>query len=272
MEETPPFKLRWYQYRLRSLLLLMLATCIVMSFVAVARKEREKPCSMGGGQSSRPDHEYPNIECLVWCDGNGRPYYAIALGYADFDPNLPVPLPSFRYTYTQEKGGQLLIDGKEIELFHRRHLLALDPFGRMVELALSPSEETLVAAGDPERVWEDVVLKRLYRREGRRQHGVLVGHWTYRDAEGRKAYEGTYAQGKRDGKWTYYYQSGRLRAEMMYKQGKLDGECKYYAADGTLKDTVRWRDDRPLDRTVRQVGLQRVETRGPGGSRVSSGL
>jgi hypothetical protein len=112
-------------------------------------------------------------------------------------------------------------------------------------------------------MWEDVVLKRLYRREGQVQNGVLVGHWTYSDCDGSKAYEGTYVQGQRDGKWTYYHENGKVRAELAYRQGKLHGQCKYYDDDGKPIDTVTWEDDYPVDRTVRYVGLQSSEVRSP---------
>ena len=132
--------------------------CIAMSWIAVelrrVGKLCESPQSQGGGQSSRPDREYRNIDCQLWTDGNRNLYYAICMGYVDFDPNLPVP--PIRYEYKYHDGfGELLIDGHTIESSHRGQLLALNPFGRMVELSLSPSEESIVASGVVERVWED---------------------------------------------------------------------------------------------------------------------
>lgn len=271
MEETAPFKLKWYQYRLRSLLLLMLATCLVMSCVATAlQKERKKRESArteyeGGGFVS-DDAEEAHLKCLVWCNHYGGLYHAVIVRNVDFDPDLPDSFPSYTFHYDMDLGGDLRLDGKEIEPAHRHHLLALGPFGRWEDLSLSPSEEAIVVKANASRTWNNVVLKRLYRVEGGRQQGVRVGHWTYCDTKGRKDFEGMYVEGKRDGKWTYYYEKGGVRAEMMYKLGHLDGDYKYYAPDGKLKDTVRWREGYPVDRTVRQVGFGYGEVRSPHGS------
>ena len=263
----PKPKLGRYQYSLRSLMILMLLSCIAMSWVGIelrkAREQRELPQWMGGGQSSLPDREYRNIDCLVWRDGNHCLYYAICMGYVDFDPNLP--LPPFQCQLTSgEDVGEVVINGKRIDSSHRGRLLALNPFGRMVEISLSPHEEKLVASDDVDQIWKDVVLKRLYRREGRVENGRPVGHWTYGDSSGRKGYEGRYLQGKRDGKCTYYHENGRVRAEFVYKRGKLHGQCKYYSGEGRLTDSISWKDDYPIDRTVRQTGLAHSEVRNPG--------
>ena len=53
---VPKPKLRWFQFSLRSLLVLTLVASIAMSWIAVelrkAKQRRELPQTMGGGQSS----------------------------------------------------------------------------------------------------------------------------------------------------------------------------------------------------------------------------
>ena len=147
----------------------------------------------------------------------------------------------------------------------------MNPFGKMVEVSLTHDEEEIVASGVSEKVWEEVVLKKLYRPEGERRNGSRAGHWTFCDSSGKKAYEGDYLQGQRDGKWIYYYEIGKTRAELMYKQGELNGQCRYYDYEGKCIDSVSWKGDHPVDRTVQEVGLARTEARGPGGVSVSAG-
>jgi hypothetical protein len=205
----------------------------------------------------------------MWCNENGRLYYAIAIGYVDFDPNLP--RFNFKYTYDIDKGGELIVNGTSVPPSRSKRLLALNPFGEMEEVSLSPPDEDLVVLGDETRIWNDVVLKRLYRCDGRAEGGVLVGHWTYADADGRKAYEGSYSNGKRDGLWTYFYRNGNIRAEMSYKGGELDGQCKYFDANGKPTETVSWKHDFPVEHPVTEVGLGRSETRNPDRTSTASG-
>jgi hypothetical protein len=255
----------------RTILLLPFAcvgTIAIAAELQTLQVQRESPSVMGNGYSFRRDREYQHIECQLWRDTNQRFYYGICIGYVSCDPSLPVRLPTYEFKHPG-KDGELLIDGKKIERSQARRLLVLDPFGKMVEIPLSPEEEQMLkSARDNKRyeevLWEEIVLKRLYRREGRVEDGKLAGHWIYSDSDGKKAYEGTYVRGRRDGTWTYYRENGKLRAQMSYRNGDLQGECKYFDAKGELTDTISWDNDDPVDRTVKQTGLGHSEVRGPG--------
>ncbi len=264
----PNHILCWYQFSLRSLLVVVTLFAVLCSIVTVVMQKNvrfwKSPESRSGGTGfDRNRVEYQHVECAVWKDHYKDYYYAIAVGYVDFDPNLQERLCSLTYNYDMNEGGKLTINGKIVGFSQNKRLLALNPFGRMEEIVLSPAEQKIACSGDAERIWNQVVLKRLYRRQGKADARSPVGHWTYSDIKDRLAYEGSYHNGKRDGKWTYYHENGRVRAEIRYKQGELDGECKYFNDRGELKKTVKWKNDRPVDQTVRQIGLDTREVRTP---------
>ena len=266
--ETNQPKLRWYQYSLRSLMMLVTLFAILCSIFTVVMQKNthfwRSPRSLSGGSGFDGSRtEYQRIECLVWKDHYNECYYAIAEGYVDFDPNLIGNVCSYTFTYDIHEGGKLKINGRLIEHSQNKRLLALNAFGQMEEITLSSTEQKVVCSSDADQIWNRVVLKRLYKREGKTDASGLVGHWTYCDNNGKLAYEGSYQNGKRDGKWIYYYQSGKVRAEIAYAQGKLDGECKYFDDQGELKTTVKWRNDYPVGQTVRQAGLDYREVRTP---------
>ena len=223
------------------------------------------PCSSGGGYYYDRERkgEYRCIECEVWRDHYKDYYYAISLACADFDPNLEEAHCSSTYQYDMDKGGKLTINGKAMEFSYEKRLLALGPFGRMEEIVLSPAEQKVACSADAHRIWNEIVLKRLYKRQGKTKAGVPIGYWTYSDIDGRLAYEGSYENGERDGKWCYYYPDGKIRAEVVYRLGEMDGRWRYFDDQGRLKKIVEWKNHHPVGQSVRQAGLHFWEERTP---------
>jgi hypothetical protein len=259
---------RWYQFSLRSLMIFVTLFAIGCSiFTVVMRKNIrfwKSPCHvLGGSGFERQRAEYQHVECRVSTDHYDDYYYGMVMGYVDFDPNLPEHPCTFTEHYDMDQGGQLSVNGKAVELSPEKWLLALNPFGQMEEIILSQAEQKLACSGDANRIWNEVVLKRLYRRQGKTDAGRPVGHWTYSDNNGKLAYEGSYKQGDRDGKWTYYYPDGTVRAKISYTQGKLDGDSTYFDDQGALKKTIQWKNDYPVGETVRQIGLEHQQMRTP---------
>lgn len=154
-----------------------------------------------------------------------------------------------------DKGGELLVNGCQIDYSSDSRLLALDPFGDMQEIKLTESEAEIVRGSDGERIWNEVVLPRFYRIEGKERDGKRVGHWIFSDHQSRKAYEGDYHNGLRDGKWVYFFPSGALRAEIHFTKGKRNGKWIYFSEDGAVKDYLTWKDNVPVERPARQNGL-----------------
>jgi hypothetical protein len=269
-------RLRWYQFSLRTLMVIAALFAVLCSIVTVVMQRNERywrsPCSLSGGPSyDLARYEYQHIDCAVSRDHRNGYYYGVVAGYVDFDPNLEQTRLSYSSTYGGNEGGILKVGDKIIEYSTDKRLLTVNPFGKMEEVVLSSAEQKVACSADGERIWNQIVLKRLYRRQGKTEVGVPVGHWTYSDVRGKLAYEGSYKRGKRDGKWTYYHEDGKVRAEVVYTQGTLDGECRYFDNQGNLKKTVKWKNGYPVDQTVRQLGVGCQEVRTPttisGGSR-----
>jgi hypothetical protein len=241
----------------------LFAVCCSICTVLVQRHIRyqRSPTASGGGGGCRLERtEYPWIDTLVIFDHYHDVYYAIVEGAVDFDPNLhPI---SGSYTLGGDDGGRVKIDGRRIEYSPEKRLLALNPFGEMEEIDLSPAEHDIVRSQNADAIWK-VALKRLYRRTGKSEDSVPVGHWTYSDTKGNLAYEGSYKNGRRDGKWTYYYRNGQRRVEINYRQGRIDGDYSYFNTQGALEKTVQWKNDKPIDQTVSEVGLRHSQERTP---------
>jgi hypothetical protein len=261
-------KLRWYQFSLRSLMVVVALFAILCSIVTVVMQRNERywrsPCLLSGGPSyDRNRGEYQHIDCVVSRDHYKDYYYGAVVGYVDFDANLEETHWSYSSTYGGNEGGILKVNDKIVEYSTDKRLLTVNPFGKVEEVVLSPAEQKVACSADGERIWNQIVLKRLYKRQGKTEAGVPVGHWIYSDAKSRLAYEGSYKHGKRDGKWTYYHEDGSTRAEMVYSRGELDGECRYFDNQGNLKKTVKWKNGYPVDQTVRQIGIGCQEVRTP---------
>jgi hypothetical protein len=227
------------------------------------------PSSEGGGSSYVREREPQNIGCRIWRTSSGELFYAIAVAHSDFEPILP----AFRYSYSFNinKGGLLTINGETVKWSRKKRLLALGPFGKMREIALSDAEAALVASGDEKKIWESVVLKRLYQVEGKSSRGgERVGHWVCSDAAGKKAYEGAYTNGRRDGEWVYYYPSGSVRARIRYANGIRNGKWTWYDQKGLSIETLTWKNDVPVERPARQGGLGNTWTISPNGNSAGS--
>jgi hypothetical protein len=157
----PNHKLRWYQFSLRSLLVVVTLFAVLCSIVTVVMQKNIRFWKSPESESTGNCYdigEYQHIECAVWTDHYQDYYYAIAVGYVDFDPNLQERLFSWTYNYDMNEGGKLTINGKIVGLSQNKRLLALNPFGRMEEIVLSPAEQKVVCSADAKRIWKQVVL------------------------------------------------------------------------------------------------------------------
>jgi hypothetical protein len=215
----------------------------------ISHRQPHQEYAVSGYTNNR---ELTHTECRIWTAEDGEFYYAVAVSNVDFEPNMPEF--SYRRTWSMDEGAALTVNGTPIKYSPTKRIFALNPFGDMQEIELN-EDEAQVAASDHKQIWESVVLPRLYRFTGESEGGKRVGPWTCSDAQGRKAYEGEYADGKRDGEWIYYYPSGAIRAVIHYKNGKRNGEWTYFTEDGAQISSISWRDDEPIDRAARQVGL-----------------
>ncbi len=226
---------------------------------------------------------YETIGSAIWTTGGGDLFYAIAVAHTFFEPIESSW--TFEYQRSHDEGGLLVVNGQVIEYAATPRLLANGPFGEMHELQLTPAETKHVLGGDVGAIWEQVVEKRLYRFEGASRkvgesaddrqlgdtvihEGVMrVGHWTIRDTQNRKAFEGDYVDGKRHGRWTYYFPSGSVKAEIGYEDGEREGPWLYYDEDGQLIDTITWHQGTPAERAPRTGGLGESRWVKPDGSR-----
>lgn len=223
----PRSKHRWYQFSLRSLMIFVtiFAICCSISTFIIQRHNRylRSPSSRSFSTDYSHGREYQWIDCVTCLDHNKDVYYAVVEGTVDFDPNLQNIGYSF---HDREKEGVLEIDNKIIEYSPKKRLLALNPFGEMEEIVLSPTEQEIVRyCQHIDRIW-DIALQHLYRRKGVKENGVPVGHWCYYDNKGNLAYEGSYRNGKRDGKWKYYHENGRVRCEINYLRMSWNSNSK----------------------------------------------
>jgi antitoxin component YwqK of YwqJK toxin-antitoxin module len=71
--------------------------------------------------------------------------------------------------------------------------------------------------------------KRVIRVQGRYDHGVRDGLWSWNDRDGNKEREGNYLDGKRDGPWTEWL-DGKIVFTGHYTRGRPDGEFIHYDA------------------------------------------
>ncbi len=227
------------------------------------------PTSESVGSSVLPGRPFKHLACRVWKAHDGRLYYALAVGYEDFEPTQPSL--SCRFTYDIKWGGDLVVDGRQILPSPDRRLLALNPFGQREEILLTAPEAEIVGTGNAAQIWTEVVLPRLHRFEGGTTDGVRSGKWVYFDKAGVRAYEGAYREGKRDGEWVYHFPSGKVRAKISYRDGKRHGAWTRYDEQGGVTDLLTWKDDVPVERPARQVGLGSFEVIHPDG-RIQGGL
>jgi uncharacterized protein len=73
-----------------------------------------------------------------------------------------------------------------------------------------------------------------HQEEGAYEDGELNGLWTWKYADGSKAFQGEYAVGLPIGKHKYWYPNGQMKMKGEYEGGELSGRWDYYEADGTL--------------------------------------
>src|SRR5208283_4080704 len=138
-------------------------------FFRTWHNEHRTPSSQGGSSGFHRDKNFQNIEFLVWKTGAGHIYYAISIGYDDFDPNIPTI--GYKYSWNMDNGGNLEVNGRRIDFSPDCPLLALDPFGEMVEITLTEIEAEILKRHNGDRVWTEVVLPRLYSIKGEERDG-----------------------------------------------------------------------------------------------------
>lgn len=249
-------------FALISLVPLLGTTAILLRFYSEWSRNSRGPYSETSGSSS--DQYYNHIATRVWKSEDGKLYYAIAVGYMDFEPIIP----EFTYSYTHggRIGGRLIVNGSEVKASHANRLLALNPFGEMQEIILTDSEAEIACSRNSLEIWNKVVLPRLYRFRGAFKNGQRTGRWVCCELNGRKAFEGEYLEGKRHGLWVYYYHSGAIRSEIEYVASKRHGKWKSYLEDGSQTDLLTWNYDIPVERPASQAGLGHADTIYPNGN------
>ncbi len=243
----------------------------ILSLVAVGlnygfaswRKHYRQPNGNYVSVSHKSDAIFQHIGYEMWKTESGDFFYAIAAGNVDFEPITPCF--DYQYTYRMSDGGHLVINGTPVEYSPAKRILALNPFGELQEIILTEAEMKILESRDSVRIWESVILPRLYQFQGHSKNGKRIGSWTCFDRVGRKAYEGEYLDGKRDGKWTYYYLSGGIRAIIHYRNGVRHGQWTYFGEDGVQTDVLTWDNNNPVERAARQAGLNYAEVRYPNG-------
>ena len=228
----------------------------------------EDPLSGVGGGSSLHQSKWGNLDAKVFSTDRKKLYYAIITASQDFEPMSP-PV-TYTYHYSIDRGGTLTIDGRPILPSSVPRLLALNPFGLMEEITLSPAEADLVLKGEPEPIWEGVVLPRLAIVDGKTVDGVRIGHWILSGKTGAKGYEGDYVDGKRDGEWKYYFADRKPRATVTYRQGKLHGPLVELDRNGQETRRAEWKDDFPVGSSQTWQSLSHTMTRTPGGGESGS--
>jgi hypothetical protein len=229
------------------------------------RIRHRQPSKEFVARSDRPEAVFQHTACLNWKTDADDHFYGIAVGHVDFDPIMPDL--TYEHSYSLEDGGKLIVNGTPIEYSPEKRILALNPFGQMEEITLSESEAQVVAT-DSKRIWESVVVPRLYQFQGLLDNGRRNGTWICLDKSGKKAFEGDYADGKRGGQWTYFYPSGEVRAIIHYQNGMRQGKWTYFARDGAQESVLTWNKDIPVERSARQVGLDFEEVVYPDGRRI----
>jgi len=224
----------------------------------------EDQLSKVGGGSSSGQSAWGGLNAKVFSTDRKKLYYAIITANHAFEPmNPPV---TFLYNYTMNRGGTLSVNGQPILRAPGPRILALNPFGRMEEISISPAEADIVLQGKPEPIWEQVVLPHLAIIDGKTLDGLRTGHWIVSGKSGIKGYEGDYVDGKRDGLWKYYDSAGKPRATLSYRQGKLHGAMVDYDASGKETRRIEWKEDFPVGSPQTWQSLGLILTRTPGGA------
>jgi hypothetical protein len=238
-------------------------------------RDHMTPVAMSDSADLTPAETFACVSCRVWTTRAGGYYYGLIVGHYEFDPNIPA-LQTYDYAYDASKGGALAINGRTIGYSLNKRLRALNAFGEMEEIILTDREAEIVTPPtsgvvDARRIWNEVVLPRLYRFEGKTSSGRPVGHWTCCDRLGRKAYEGDFVNGLRDGKWTYYYPSGTTRAEIRFSGGKRNGKWTRLSESGAVEESLTWKNDVPVERAATWRSLGQYGTVRPDGTQEGGG-
>ena len=218
---------------------------------------------MGGG-SAFGGKQGGNFASKVWSTRDETLYYAISTAQLPFEPMHPKV--SYTYNYNIDRGGTLHVNGRLIQPSKDLRLLALNPFGEMEEVTLTPAEAAIVLGHDAKKTWTDVAMAHLAKFEGRTADGRRVGRWICTDKAGAKGYEGEFVDDQRDGEWVYYFRSGKVRARVNYRQGELDGPLVLFNEDGKEIQRTLWKKDFPVDGPQSYEGLSFGETRHPDGT------
>jgi hypothetical protein len=164
-----------------------------------------------------------------------------------------------------EGRGNLIVNRSPVTYANANRVLALNPFGEMQEIVLSEAETQVVVTENCKKIWESVIVPRLYQFKGESDNGKRIGTWACLDMDGKKAYEGDYVNGQRDGKWTYFYPSGGVRAIIHYRNGERHGKWTYFAKDGAQESVLTWDKDFPVERAARQASMAYYGIRHPNG-------
>lgn len=78
-------------------------------------------------------------------------------------------------------------------------------------------------------------------------NGLENGKWQQYFDNGQLKVDGNYINGKLEGLVNYYNADGKLEISGTYKNDVRDGKWTYYDENGQPKDTMSFRNDRPLD-------------------------
>jgi hypothetical protein len=222
------------------------------------------PSSEGGGSAQHPNRRFQRVALKVWKTDGGKLFYSLILGNSDFEPVLPTF--TYQYSWNMKSGGTLTLNGAPVKPSPADRMLALNPFGELEELLLSPAEAAIVSKGDATETWNKVAVPRLYRFSGGLAEDAPDGPGICADAKGLKAYEGSVKGGKRDGEWTYYGRDGAVRAKLHYRDGKRDGLWIWYGPAGKETDRLTWKENVPVEHAATQQGLGYWERIEPNGS------
>jgi hypothetical protein len=232
MSSTRPF----FRFSLRSLLLVVAVAAVASWWYRSHLAFRRSPskAEQWGGYRATGDPEH--LRTRIYRDHDDRLVAILLLAFDGLDVNGP--RMSLTHGYNSQDGGSLAIDGSLIEPQARPRFFANDPFGRVVELDLTPREAEVLARcrleTEIEAFYRHIVEPKFFRPEGRTDEKGRQGLWTYRLLSGELYKEVAYADGLRHGEIKTYYRTGALKSAQSFNRGRPMGECTLYKPDGDV--------------------------------------
>lgn len=232
MSSNRPF----FRFSLRSLLLVVAVAAVASwwyrSHLAFRRSPSKADTQGGYRATGDPEH----LRTRIYRDHSDRLVAIILLAFDGLDVNGP--RLALTHGYNAQDGGSLAIDGILIEPHAKPRVFANDPFGRVVELNLTPPEAEALArcrsAAEIEAFYRDVVEPKFFLRDGQTGEKGRQGLWTYRLHSGELYKEVTYAEGLRHGETKIYYRTGALKSAQFFDRGRPTGEWTLYDPDGDV--------------------------------------